>query len=720
MPLPAKIVRSQVAMVQPLLRNCSLETIRKGQKKIGELMNAMHSARVLVKKHAFSCFDGAWVIPRDERRHGVILYLHGGGYACGDLEYAKGFASRLAVEYGIRTLCTEYRLAPEHPFPAALEDGMEAYQYLLKKGYHPEQIAICGESAGGGLSFSLCLRLKEEGLPLPGGIIAISPWTDLTMSGESYSLNKKNDPSMTRELLEFYAKTYTKNRKDPYVSPLFADLSDLPPTLIFVGNDEIMRSDSEEIHKRLLDAGVRSELIVAPERWHGYLLYGLEEDAKDFEAISRFLNKYIANENKLRWTPLDNAAKIYPAVRKKNWSNVFRLSATIKDEVDMVVLQSALDVTVRRFPLLCARLRKGVFWYYLQQLQQAPPIREENSYPLDGMSADEMRKCAFRVIVYKKRIAVEMFHSLTDGSGGLVFLKTLVAEYIHQKYGVAISPTDGVLGRLEEPTDEEVEDCFPKYAGPVAAGRKGNKAWQLYGTPAKNDYIHVTCLRVQTEQLVKVAKSHNVTVTTFIGAAMMDALQNLQAQYVPDVMRRKHIKVLLPVNLRNLFPSKTLRNFALYTTPEIDPRLGHYSFRELCDIVRSTMALEINPKFMSTMIATNVSTERLFAVRIVPLFIKNIIMKMAYDSVGEKQSCLSVSNLGLVKLPKEMAPYVERFDFILGVQSTSPYNCGIVSYGETTCINFIRNIQESQLEYHFFKVLQSLGLDVVAESNSPQ
>ena len=120
------------------------------------------------------------------------------------------------------------------------------------------------------------------------------------------------------------------------------------------------------------------------------------------------------------------------------------------------------------------------------------------------------------------------------------------------------------------------------------------------------------------------------------------------------------------------------------------------------------------------MIATNVSTERLFAVRIVPLFIKNIIMKMAYDSVGEKQSCLSVSNLGLVKLPKEMAPYVERFDFILGVQSTSPYNCGIVSYGETTCINFIRNIQESQLEYHFFKVLQSLGLDVVAESNSPQ
>jgi len=132
------------------------------------------------------------------------------------------------------------------------------------------------------------------------------------------------------------------------------------------------------------------------------------------------------------------------------------------------------------------------------------------------------------------------------------------------------------------------------------------------------------------------------------------------------------------------------------------------------------MVLEVNPKFMSSMIATNVSAERLLAIRMVPLFIKNLIMKMVFDSVGERKSCLSVSNLGLVKLPEEMKPYVDRFDFILGVQSSAPYNCGVISYGDTTCINFIRNIQESQLEYHFFKVLQGLGLDVEVESNSPQ
>jgi len=261
---------------------------------------------------------------------------------------------------------------------------------------------------------------------------------------------------------------------------------------------------------------------------------------------------------------------------------------------------------------------------------------------------------------------------------------------------------------------------FPKYAGHVTASRKGTDAWQVRGTPEKDDYIHITCLRLRTAQLVQTAKAHNVTVTTFIGAAMMDALQNMQAQYIPNAMQRKAIKVQLPVNLRNLFPSNTLRNFALYTTPEIDPRLGHYSFRELCDVVRSTMVLEVNPKFMSSMIATNVSAERLLAIRMVPLFIKNLIMKMVFDSVGERKSCLSVSNLGLVKLPEEMKPYVDRFDFILGVQSSAPYNCGVISYGDTTCINFIRNIQESQLEYHFFKVLQGLGLDVEVESNSPQ
>ena len=720
MSLSPKTIRTQLALLRPLLDSCSLETIRKGQNMIGELMGARHRDRVMVKQHPFPQFNSAWVIPRDERRQGVILYLHGGGYACGDLQYATGFGAALATECGVKVFCAAYRLAPEHPFPAALDDAVESYRYLLFKGYAPEHITLCGESAGGGLCYSLCLRLKELDLPLPGGIVAISPWTDLTASGESYENNKEIDPSMTAEQLDFYASCYTVNRKDPLVSPLFADLTGMPPSQIFVGGDEIMLSDASLLHEKLLSAGCRSNLTVKPERWHGYLLYNLAEDQSDFGIINRFLNQVMSMEGKIRWMRLDNAAKIYPAARRQNWSNVFRLSATLTEEVDRAVLQSALDVTVRRFPSIGARLRRGVFWYYLEQLTHAPQIKDECSYPLTRMDRDEVRQCAFRVIVYKKRIAVEIFHSLTDGNGALVFLKSLLAEYLQQKHGLAIPAEKGVLGRLEEPSPAEMEDSFLKYAGRIAASRRESDAWQLYGTPEPDGFLHVTCLQIPVKQALEKAHLYDVSLTAFLGAAMMLAIQRLQAEKVPFIWMRKPVKVLLPVNLRRLFPSRTLRNFVLYTTPEIDPRLGQYTFEEICRAVKHKMGLEIEPKLMSSKIATNVGSEKLMAVRVMPLFIKNFVMKMVFNSVGEKKNCLSLSNLGAVELPEAMKPYVRRLDFILGTQATAPYNCGVLSYGDTLYINLIRNIREPELEQHFYRVLRDLGLSVQAESNGPR
>lgn len=718
MALSAKTVRAQLKMLTPLLRSCSLETLRKGQNRVGEIMEGRYRRETMVKDHPFENFQSAWVIPRDERRQGVILYLHGGGYTCGDLDYAKGFGSMLAVRCGVRVFCAGYRLAPENPYPAALEDALTAYRYLLEKGYGPEHIALCGESAGGGLCYALCLKLKEMEMALPCGILAISPWTDLTQSGESYERNREADPSMCKEVLDFYAACYCFDRMDPYVSPLFGDLTGLPPSLIFVGGDEIMESDSTQLHEKLLKSDCASRLVVRPQRWHGYVLYGLKEDEEDFEAINAFLSAHLSRENKLRWMRLDNAAKIYPASRNQNWSNVFRLSATLKEDVDVAVLQEALDVTVRRFPSIAARLRRGVFWYYIQQLETVPKVCEENSFPLAKMSREEIRRCAFRVIIYKKRIAVELFHSLTDGNGGLIFLKTLVAEYLQQKYGVRIPSEDGVLGRLEEPPEEELEDSFQKYAGTVNASRKATDAWRLDGTPEPDDFQHITCFQLPVEQVLQQAHQYKVSLTTYLCAAMMMAIQNMQEEKVPNVRRRKHIKVLLPVNLRKLFPSKSLRNFVLYTTPEIDPRLGTYTFREICDAVQARMGLEVNPKFMSSMIATNISSERPLAIRIMPLFVKNLVMKLVFNAVGERKSCLSLSNLGAVKLPKEMVPFVERFDFILGVQATSPYNCGVLSYEDTLYVNFIRNIREPDLEYHFHCVLRDMGIPVTVESNS--
>ena len=422
-------------------------------------------------------------------------------------------------------------------------------------------------------------------------------------------------------------------------------------------------------------------------------------------------------KKKLKWLRLDNAAKIYPAAMRKNWSNVFRLSVTLLEDVDCDVLQSALELTAPRFPSIAARLRRGIFWYYLQQLPSAPELTQERSWPLCHMDRREMRRSALRVIVYKNRIAVEFFHSLTDGTGALVFLKTLTAEYLEQKYGVSIPAENGVLDRQQTPSPGELEDSFLKHAGPAAASRRGKNAWRLSSRREDVQALNLVCFRLPVKDTLELAHKYQVSLTVFLSAVMMGALLEMQKEKIRKPHRRKPIKLLIPVNLRQIFPSETLRNFAMYIIPELDPRLGEYELEEICGIINHKMAMELNAKYMGSMIATNVNDERNPFVRLIPLPIKNMVMRAIFDSVGERQSCLSLSNLGAVRIPEPMEQYVRRFDFILGPQAAAPYNCGVISYGDTVCINFIRNICQPELERHFFRLLQNLGLSVTVESN---
>lgn len=419
----------------------------------------------------------------------------------------------------------------------------------------------------------------------------------------------------------------------------------------------------------------------------------------------------------LSWVKLDNAAKIYPAVRRKNWSNVFRQSATLTEEIDKAVLSSAITVVVKRFPTIAARLRKGAFWYYLQEIESPPEIIDEYSYPLTFMSRKEMRRCAFRVIVYQKRIAVEFFHSLTDGTGAMVFLKNLIAEYLEQKYNISIPYEEGIVDRRQKPKDEELEDCFLKAAGNVPLSRRDTNAWHLSGEPEPGGYLNLTCFKLPVRQVLEKAHQYNTTLTIFLSAVMMKALVNLQNEKVPSVKKQKHIKLLIPVNLRSLYNYNTLRNFAMFTIPEIDPRLGEYSLDEIVKVIYHKMGSEFTAKHMSRVIAANVKDEKNILLRIVPLPIKNAVMKAVFDSVGECKSCLNLSNMGLVKLPEVMKEYVTRMDFILGVQAAAPYNCGVVSFEDTVYINFIRNICQPDLERHFYNVLKELEIEAVLESN---
>ena len=740
MKLSAKFIRSQLAIMKPVVHDMSLELSRKGQNTVGRLMSRMAKGGASYERVSFGELHGYMLTPKDEISSGIILYLHGGGYMCGGDNYARGFSSVLSAKLGIRVFAPVYSLAPEFPFPKAVDDALVAYRHLLSLGYSPKEIILCGESAGGGLCYSLCLRLRELKLDMPSGIIAISPWTDLTSSGKSYTDNKKKDPSMTVKRLSKFADCYIYGedvdngdekyrstpenierdkalKSAPEASPMLADLTGMPPSIIFAGGDEIMLDDAVGIHEKLQASGCESRIFVAKRKWHGYLLYCLDEDKEDFDRIAKFIKSKIPAK-KLRWMTLDNAAKIFPAARRRNWTNVFRISATLCEDVDVSVLKNALDVTIRRFPSIAVRLKTGMFWYYIEEVEKAPEIMEEKPYPLSRMMFDDIRKCALRVIVYKKRIAVEFFHALTDGSGGLVFLKTLLKEYISEKYNVTVPEGYGMLNVLDEPTPAELEDSFLKYSGDVKESRSEATAYRITGTKELDGYKTNTTFIFNSADIIAEAKKRGVTVTTFLASALIIASLGLQEKEVRNPKRRRPVKVLIPVNLRKMFPSESLRNFALYVSPGVDPRYGEYTLDEVCSIVQSQMQLQNTPKLMRAKIAKNVGDEKLLIIKLVPLFVKNFIMKMVFNAVGERKSCFTLSNLGVCSFPPEMEQHIERMGVVLGVQANAPYNVGLIRYKDKMYLNFIRNIKEPRLERAFYEVIRELGIRPIVESNS--
>ncbi len=297
MELFTKMLRANIAAVNKLADIGTSEkshTVQRTlQDRIGGYMAHEYISEITTQTVNSPDIQAEYVTPKKLKNDGVILYLHGGGYVSGDLKYAKGFGTILAVQNNIRVCCLAYRLAPENVYPAALDDAVKAYCQLIADGYSPSQIVLCGESAGGGLVFALALKLKEQGIELPCGIIAISPWSDLTMSGDSYEENREKDPSMTKKRLQCYANCYTDRIDSPFVSPLFGNLNGLPPSLIFVGGDEIMLSDSVDLHKKLCGSGCKSKLHIAPEMWHIYLLYSTKQAKEDMKMIPEFLKEIL-------------------------------------------------------------------------------------------------------------------------------------------------------------------------------------------------------------------------------------------------------------------------------------------------------------------------------------------------------------------------------------------------------------------------------------------
>ncbi len=230
-----------------------------------------------------------------DRRH-AVLYCHGGGYTCGQLGYARILASKLALCTGFDVLSFEYRLAPEHRYPAALQDALAMWDYLMYMGYGARDVIVAGDSAGGNLALELCLKLKAQGRAQPRGLLLFSPWTDMTASGKSYRSCRTLDPMLTMEYIEAVRMAYTGpgvDWADPCYSPLFADLRGLPPALIQVGTNEILRADSERLAEAMQKAGGYARLEVYAECWHVFQQMPVRRAEEAMEAAGRFVQQLL-------------------------------------------------------------------------------------------------------------------------------------------------------------------------------------------------------------------------------------------------------------------------------------------------------------------------------------------------------------------------------------------------------------------------------------------
>ncbi|MBS6204093.1 MAG: alcohol acetyltransferase [Eisenbergiella sp.] len=416
------------------------------------------------------------------------------------------------------------------------------------------------------------------------------------------------------------------------------------------------------------------------------------------------------------WYRLDLSAIVYPTLQRRDFSSVYRLSLLLKEDVQPDILQQAVDIAMKRFPTYRSAMHKGLFWRYLEPNTNPGPIVQKDirnfCMPMPFKSNN---RYLVRFYWYGRRIALEAHHSLGDGTGGMFLLQTVTAVYL-RLLGHPI-PNDGfVLDVDAEPDPEEFEDAYMRYANAqVRPARPAEKTYRVRGTKEPFYTLNVIDGIMSVKEVMQVAKGYNATVTEYLNAVLLYSL--LQKQEHDFHLKLRPVRIAMPVNLRRFFPSKTLRNFITMVYPSIDPRLGEFTFEEIVAHVHNYMRYYINEKFLKGDITTNAATKRNPFIRIVPLFIKDFVVRLFYTRVQDKNSSAGLTNLGSVYVPDAMKPYLERFDIYMGIPYSQRTNCAIASFGDTLTVNFASCIIEADVERRFFQKLVEDGIAVTIESN---
>lgn len=419
----------------------------------------------------------------------------------------------------------------------------------------------------------------------------------------------------------------------------------------------------------------------------------------------------LKNDN--RWYRLDNAAKIYPAISNSSRGSVYRVAVQMKREVKPDILQEALVLTLPRFPTFGVRMRRGMFWFYFEPNPDKPVVTLEKAPPCRPIILKETNGFLFRVSYYNRRISLEVFHSVADGTGAIAFLKSLVFKYLSLE-GCKVIADDSILDGSMCPAVGEVEDSFLKYYDPEEkSSRVEDDAYQIKGTKMASESVQITHGIFPTEDFILLVKKNGATVTEYIAALV---IYSVYATQLKGIGHKLPVKVSVPVNLRNFFPSQTLRNFSSYVNIGFTFSNQEYTFEQVLDAVSKQMKNDVQQEKLIEKIGANVSAERSPFMRLAPLALKVIALKTAFRLYGERLVTTSLSNLGVIRLPESIEEHVDRFEFVLGAPVMNMLNCGICSYKNRLVISFTRIMQEADIERYFFRFLADKGLDIIIES----
>lgn len=435
----------------------------------------------------------------------------------------------------------------------------------------------------------------------------------------------------------------------------------------------------------------------------------IPEEVKLARKLAAIAN--LQRDNK-KWYKLDNAALMYPLVARGESISIFRVSALLRDPVDPVELQYAVNDIAARFPTICGSVKNGFFWPFIDRPTIPITVKPQTKVPGRPMKVDS-RRSQIRVNYIGNQISVEFFHSATDGTGGIIFLNSLLRRYF-QRLGYEIDCTN-CFDYRDIPSLEEIRDNFAavtikKNPPPCPKPVKSKK---LNGTLQRGGkYVTVRGV-MSANQLKSVAKQHNATVTEYLGAVQLMALNRLAA--VTNSPENPPIRVLIPVNLRRIYDMETIRNFSSYIFYQYN---GQNDIDEVIDDIRKQTEEQMTDDYFRGMVSFNYNNGNSPLLKIVPLAVKRFVLGCIVSGRGDGVvNCSTLSNLGVVKAPEQFDDLVLRYDFMLGKPAKKTNNFAVATYNDTCVISMTSPFVERDCEMYFFRKLAEAGIDIAVESD---